>query len=114
MKSELGGRLDGRERRALQLFIETTATCDTQSADELLELDRAASVGIEDLEDMSGEVFRIAEGEELFVYRCKVLFVEAARGAVLLEALVPLLELSLVDWRGLSREQRQNIKTDNR
>jgi hypothetical protein len=52
----------------LELFFQTTATCDTQSADEFFEIDGLTTVGVEDLEDEVGEITWITKREELFVY----------------------------------------------
>jgi hypothetical protein len=92
----------GWERRAFELFVQTSATRDTQSANEFSEINGAALIRIKDVEDLLGKLFWITEGEELFVYLGKLFLVEVACRAVVLEALVPLLEFSLVDWGKLS------------
>ena len=58
-------------------------------------------------EDKRGELCRVSVGEELGVDLDEALLGEEAVGAVLEEALVPLLDLLLGDWkkRGLSNVQ---------
>jgi hypothetical protein len=65
-------------KRTFELFFQTTATRDAQSADEFLEVDVTALVAIEDVEDIIGEFSWITEREELFVYPAEFRLVEMA------------------------------------
>jgi len=69
----------------------------TEGADELFKVDRAVLVFVEYVEDIVGKVIGLAKGEELLVDFAELGLVELAGGAVLAEALVPLLELLLVE-----------------
>lgn len=84
----------------IQLILHAAARGDGQRADEFLEVDGAGAVAVEDVKHVIGEFGRVAEGEELFVDLLEFGFRERARGAVLEEALVPLLQLLLVEVGG--------------
>ena len=73
----------------VELVLHFPSTCHAERADELLKVDLAALVGVKDVEDVVCELAGVAEGEELLVYPAELGLVEVARGAVLLEALVP-------------------------
>lgn len=64
--------------RTFELLIEAPAACNTQSTDELLEIDRAILVLVEDIEDIVRKLVRIAEREELLVYPAELGLVELA------------------------------------
>jgi len=51
----------------LQLLVQSAPGCNAQSADELFELDCAALIFIKDVEDVVGELGRVAEREELAI-----------------------------------------------
>ena len=51
-----------------ELLIQSAATCNTQCAYELLEIDGAVFILIEDIENIVGELARVPEREELLVY----------------------------------------------
>ena len=108
----------------VELVLHLAARGDGEGADELLEVDAAGLVGVEDVEDVVGEGGGVAEGEELLVDFLELGFGEHARGAVFEEAcddthprqrcsaccmctwdvwltLIPLLQLLLVEMRGL-------------
>lgn len=77
------------EERTFELLLKTSAGGDRESADKLLEVDRAVLVVIEDVEDVVCEFAWVAEGEELLVDLAELGFVELAGGAVFQEAFVP-------------------------
>ena len=66
----------------VELVLHLAPRCDAQGADELLEVDAAGLVLVEDVEDIVREGGRVAEGEELSVYLLELGFREHARGAV--------------------------------
>jgi hypothetical protein len=70
---------------------------DAERADKLFEVDRAVLVRVEHVEDIVCKLPRIAKGKELLVYPTELGLVELAGRTVLAEALVPLLQLLLVD-----------------
>jgi hypothetical protein len=85
----------------VELVLHLAAAGDAQGADELLKVDGSGLVGVEHPEDVVGERRGVAKGEELPVDLLELLLGEHARGAVLDEALVPLLQLLLVKVRRL-------------
>ena len=70
----------------VELVLHLAAARNAQGADELLEVDGARLVAVEDVEDVVGEGARVTEGEELAIYLLELLLGEHARGAVLEEA----------------------------
>lgn len=70
----------------VELVLHLAAARDAEGADELLEVDAARLVAVEDIEDVLGEGGGVAEGEELAVDLLELLLCEGARGAVLQEA----------------------------
>lgn len=54
-----------------QLFVQSPPTCDTESANELFEVDSAVLVFVEHIEDVVREFARITEREELLIYSAK-------------------------------------------
>lgn len=75
--------------RTFELLIQPSTRRDGQRAYELLKVDCAVLVLVEDLEYVVGELGGVAEGEELLVDLGELLFVELTGGAVLEEAFVP-------------------------
>jgi len=73
-------------KRPIQLILHLPATRDTQGTYELLEVDTAALVAVEDVEHVFCEGGRIAKGEELPVDFLKLGFRELAGGTVFEEA----------------------------
>lgn len=70
----------------VQLVLHLAAARDAQGADELLEVDSAALVRVEDVEDVVGKGRGVAEREELRVDLLELALAEHARGAVFEEA----------------------------
>lgn len=70
----------------VQLVLHLAPRRDGQRADELLKVDDAAVVGVEDAEDVVGKGRGVAKGEELAVDLLELLLGERARRAVLQEA----------------------------
>lgn len=85
----------------VELVLHLAAARHAQGTDELLEVDGARLVAVEDVEYVVRERRWIAKGEELAVDLLKLVLGEHARGAVLEEALVPLLEFLLIKVRRL-------------
>lgn len=80
-----------------QLLVEPSSRCHAECADELLKVDGAVLVLVENVEHVFCKRGRISKGEELFVDAAELLLVERSGWAVLEEALVPLLQLLPVD-----------------
>lgn len=70
----------------VQLVLHLAPRRHRQRADELLEVDRAGLIAVEDVEDIIGELGRIAKGEELVVDLLKLALGEVAGRAVFEEA----------------------------
>ena len=66
----------------VQLVLHLAAAGDAERAYELLEVDGAGAVRVEDVEDVVGEGGGVAEGEELFVDFLELGLGELAGGAV--------------------------------
>jgi hypothetical protein len=64
--------------RTLELLFETSAGGDAEGADELLEVNLAAIIRIEDVEDVVRELSGVAEREELLVYPTELFLVQMA------------------------------------
>jgi hypothetical protein len=77
--------------RTFELFIQPPSGGDGECADELLEVDSAVLVLVEDVEDIIREFTWIAEGEELLIDPTEFGLIELAGGTVLQEALVPVI-----------------------
>jgi hypothetical protein len=75
--------------RTLELLIDATTACDAERADELLELNGAILVFIEDVEDIVGEFAWVAEWKKLLIYSAEFSSVELTRWTVLDESFVP-------------------------
>lgn len=71
----------------VKLVLHLAAASNAESADELLEVNGAGFVAVENIEDVVREGRRVAEGEELAVNLLELLLGECAGGAVLQEAL---------------------------
>ena len=96
----------------IKLILHLSSACDTQSTDELLEIDRTRLIAIKYIEDVISERRWIAEGEELSIDLLEFVLGEHTRWTILQEAygiistflglakneltLVPLLQLLLV------------------
>ncbi len=61
-------RWHARAGRTFELLLKFSAAGDAERADELLEVDLAALVGVKDVEDVVCELAGVAEREELLVY----------------------------------------------
>jgi hypothetical protein len=72
-----------------------------------LELDGPRSILIKHVKYVVRKLARVTKGEELFVDLDKLLLVQLTRWAVLDEALVPLLQLLLVDCTGPSMKRQE-------
>ena len=72
--------------RPVKLVLHLAAARNAQGADELLEVDGARLICVEDVEDVVGEGRGVAEGEELGVDLLELALGERARGAVFEEA----------------------------
>ena len=70
----------------VQLVFHLASRRHRQRADELLEVDRARLVLVEDAEDIVGELGRVAKGEELLVDLLELFAREIARRTVLEKA----------------------------
>jgi len=73
-------------KRPIQLILHLASTRDAERADELLEVDAAGLVAVEDVEHVFCEGSRVAKGEKLSVDFLKFGFGEVARGTVFEEA----------------------------
>ena len=83
-----------------QLLIQSTSRRDGKRTNELFEVDSAVLVLIKYVEDIVGELSRVAEGEELFIDLAELVLVELTGGTVLEEALIPAREMSFwLQWR---------------
>ncbi len=80
----------------LELLLRRSCRGDVDGEQELLEVDVPVLVGVEGPEDVVAELLGVAGGEEHLVHVDELDGGEAAVGAVLLEALVPLLDGVLV------------------
>jgi hypothetical protein len=65
-----------------ELFLEVSTRGDRKRANELLEVDGAILVDIEDIKDIIGKVCWITKGEELLVNLLKLILCQVSRGAV--------------------------------
>lgn len=81
----------------VEFLLEAAAGGDRQGADELPEVDGAIAVLVKGAESVLREFGGIAVGKELDVELLELLQVQDAAGAVLQEALVPLLQLLLAE-----------------
>jgi len=79
-----------------QFFFRCAGAGDVYCKEELLEVDEAVLVGVEGPEDVVTELLGVAAGEKHLVHVDELDGREAAVGAVLLEALIPLLNGVLV------------------
>lgn len=66
----------------IKLILHLASAGDAERTDELLEVDAAGLVAVEDVEDVLGEAGGVAEGEELPVDFLELGFCEGAGGAV--------------------------------
>lgn len=76
-------------RRTLEFLVQPATRCNTQGTDELLKIDGAVLVLVEDVEHIVGKLSGVTKGEELLIYPGEFRLVELTRGAVLEEALIP-------------------------
>lgn len=95
--------------RTFQLLVQSTATCDAQGTNELLEIDGSVLVLVEHVEYVVGKVARITEGEELLVYSAELRLVQLTRWAILEEAFVPVRGRDIVSKGGLRRGSRRQM-----
>jgi len=73
-------------KRPIELVLHLATARNAQGADELLKVDGARFITVEDVEDVVCKGTWIAEGEELAVDLLELFFGEEAGGAVLEEA----------------------------
>lgn len=66
------------KERTFELLVQSTTTCDTESTNELLKIDRPVLVLIEHIEDIIRKLTRISEREELLVDPAEFCLVELA------------------------------------
>ena len=97
----------------LELLLGGAGGSDVNGQQKLLEVDVAVLVGVERAEHVVAELLRVAAGEEELVHVYKLGRSQAAVGAVLLEALVPLLDRVLV-VAGVGLEELQVLLTEAR
>ena len=64
---------NGRKVRTFQLLIQASARCDGEGADKLFEIDGSVLVLVENVENKSGKLVRVASGEELAVNSLELL-----------------------------------------
>lgn len=76
-----------------QLLFQAASGCHTQGDDELPEVDGGIAVGVERAEDVLGKLWGVSVGKEVGVDLFELLHGQVARGTVLEEAAVPLLQL---------------------
>jgi hypothetical protein len=78
------------KKHASEFFVKPTSACNTESADELFEIDHAVLVLIKDVEDEIGKLFGIAKGEKLLVNLAKFRSPKLPRWTVLQETFIPI------------------------
>lgn len=80
--------------RTFELLFDTSARGDADGADELLKVNLAAAIHIEDVKDVVREFSGVAQREEQLVYPSEFFLVQMARRKVLHEALVPVYQVA--------------------
>jgi len=76
-------------RLTFEFFVELSSTCYAKCADELLKVDGAVLVLVEDIEYKVGEFAGLAKWEELLIDPGKFGPIELTRRTILEEALIP-------------------------